>query len=347
MKKALLISALCFVSHSALSQGFETVVFAAEDASKLSEDYVNPFVKGFMYDMNSGWYTTAKTHNKFGFDITITPSISLVPSSDEFFDFNPNDYRHLSLPNGETSLPTLMSSSDQTTMVNVSIPYGNDTYKVSEFEMPKGIAGDLPLKGVPLPMVQAGLGLPTRTDVKLRFLPNISFADTGEVSLFGMALQHDLGQYLKISSLPLNIAVLGGFTNLKVNYAIEEDPGIPDITVNNGAASFKTTAWTLQALASLDLKIITFYAGIGYNAGKTEVDLKGDYHLVYNIEDENGTVLGAVEETVTDPISLRFKVSGMNGTIGTRLNLGFFKIFASYTVQEYNTINGGIAFSFN
>src|SRR5690606_12396678 len=175
-----------------------------------------------------------KTHNKFGFDITITPSVSLVPSSEEYFDFNPSDYKHLTLPNGETRIPTIMSTSDYGTMVSVSIPYENNTFKVSEFEMPKGIAGDLPLNGVPLPMVQAGLGLPTRTDVKLRFLPNISFADTGEVSLFGMALQHDLGQYLKISSLPLNIAVLGGVTNLKVNYAIEEDPSIPDITVDNG-----------------------------------------------------------------------------------------------------------------
>src|SRR5690606_27032085 len=164
----------------------------------------------------------------------ITPSISLVPSSDEFFDFNPNDYRHLSLPNGETQLPTLMSSSDQTTMVNVSIPYENNTYKVSEFEMPKGIAGDLPLNGVPLPMVQVGVGLPTRTDVKLRLVPTINFGDGGDVSLFGIALQHDIGQYMKISKLPLNISILGGFTNLNVNYAIENDTEIPDITVTNG-----------------------------------------------------------------------------------------------------------------
>lgn len=251
------------------------------------------------------------------------------------------------MPNGETSLPTLMSSSNQTTMVNVSIPYGNDTYKVSEFEMPKGIAGDLPLNGVPLPMIQAGVGLPTRTDVKLRFLPTISFGDSGETNLFGLALQHDIGQYLKISKLPLSLAVLGGFTTLNVNYGIEEDEEIPNITVNNGEASFKTTAWTLQALASLDFKIVTIYGGIGYHAGKTDVKLNGDYHLTYNIEDENGNVWGVVEETVTDPIDLRFKVNGINATLGTRLNLGFFKIFASYTMQEYNTINGGIAFSFN
>ena len=71
MKRSIVIFVFCFVSNFGFSQGFETVIFAAEDASKLSEDYVNPFVKGLMYNMNSGWYTTAKTHNKFGFDITI------------------------------------------------------------------------------------------------------------------------------------------------------------------------------------------------------------------------------------------------------------------------------------
>src|SRR5690554_8232488 len=126
MKKALLISALCFVSHSALSQGFETVVFAAEDASKLSEDYVNPFVKGLMYDMNSGWYTTAKTHNKFGFDFTINPSLSFVPNSEQFFTFVPGEYQYLSLPNGEARIPTVMSDSEHETLVRVSIPYRSE-----------------------------------------------------------------------------------------------------------------------------------------------------------------------------------------------------------------------------
>jgi hypothetical protein len=347
MKKALLLSALCFVSHAAFSQGFETIIFAADDASTLSEKYVRPFVKGFMYNMNSGWYTTAKTHNKFGFDITITPSVSLVPSSEEYFDFNPSDYKHLTLPNGETRIPTIMSTSDYGTMVSVSIPYENNTFKVSEFEMPKGIAGDLPLNGVPLPMVQAGLGLPTRTDVKVRYIPTISTSDGLETSLFGLALQHDLGQYLKISTLPLNISLLGGFSSLNVSYNLENDLDVPDITISNAKATFDTKAWTIQAIASLDFKIITIYGGVGYNAAETDLRLKGNYNLTYYVEDPYGNVWNVVNEDIVDPINLNFKVNGMNGTIGTRLNLGFFKIFASYTMQEYNTVNGGIAFSFN
>src|SRR5690554_8064104 len=137
MKKAILLFGVCLISSSVFSQGFETIIFASDDANKLAKNYVNPFVKGFMADLNSGWYTTAKTHDKFGFDITINPSVAFVPAADEFFDFKQSDYQYLSLPNGETSLPTLMSSAEQETMVRVSIPFDNQTYKVADFEMPK------------------------------------------------------------------------------------------------------------------------------------------------------------------------------------------------------------------
>ena len=52
------------------AQELETILLAADDASKLTENYLNPAMKGLMYSMNGGWYTTAKTHKKFGFDIT-------------------------------------------------------------------------------------------------------------------------------------------------------------------------------------------------------------------------------------------------------------------------------------
>ena len=42
---------------------------------------------------------------------------------------------------------------------------------------------------------------------------------------------------------------------------------------------------------------------------------------------------------------LDFESSGFRTTLGARLSLGFFKIFADYTLQEYNALSLGIAFS--
>src|SRR5690606_20330184 len=193
MKKIILIPLFCCASLLAFSQsGVEAIALAAQDAGQLAKNYVNPFVKGFMYDLNSGWYTTAKTHNKFGFDLTINPSISFVPTSEEFFTFVSDDYQYLTLPNGETRVPTVMSTSEHETLVRVEIPYEGGFQKVAEFNMPKGIANDLPLNAVPIPMAQIGMGLFANTDVKVRLVPNITIEEDFSFSLFGLGLQHDL-----------------------------------------------------------------------------------------------------------------------------------------------------------
>ncbi len=336
------------VTSSIKSQELESILIAADDASQLTESYINPAMKGLMYSMNGGWYTTAKTHKKFGFDITITGNASIVSDADKFFEFLEQDYNYLTTPNGETSLPTVMSEDDTETSMDVSIPVGDGTYKVTSLEMPGGIGSDLPLNAVPTPMVQVGLGLPFKTDIKLRMVPKVSFDDSVEANLIGLGLQHDLTQYLgPIDKLPLSVSILGAFTNLNVTYIIDDDGSSDGVTASaDGEAEFKLDAFTIQALASLDFKIITFYGGVGYNNGKATVKLKGDYELEYDIEDGSGNVIDTANESVSDPINLGFNANGMRVTLGTRLNLAFFKIFADYTFQEYNTVSAGIALSF-
>lgn len=347
MKKITVIFVLIITVQSIKSQELESILIAADDAALLTENYLNPAMIGLMYSMNGGWYTTGKVHQKFGFDITISANASLVPSNAEFFNFIPSDYNFLLLPNGETTIPTVMSESTFETEVDVRIPNGDGTFKVGSFTMPGGIGADLPLNAVPSPMVQIGLGLPTKTDLKLRFVPNIAIDKDFDSGLIGIGLQHDITQYLgPIKNLPLSISVLAAFTSLSATYNINDEDFSDEVSVNNGEADFKFNAYTIQAIGSLDFKIITFYGSLGYNGGETTVKMKGDYNLTYDVEDSNGNLLETIDETISNPFNLGFDISGMRATIGTRLNLGFFKIFADYSFQEYNTISAGIALSF-
>ena len=340
MKKILIISVFYMVSQFSYAQNFETILLAGEDASKLTQNYTEPVVKGLMYNLNSGWYTTAKTHSKFGFDFTINPSASFVPSSAQNFNFNPADYKYVTLPNGETQINTIMSDAEQGTQIRVAIPDEDGKMLIGNFEMPKGIGKDLPMNAVPLPMVQLGFGLPTRTDLKLRFVPNMKFGTDLKTGLFGIGLQHDLTQYFKINNQFLSISVLAAYTTATTTYDIENETGNTSVTVQNGEAEFKIDTWTVQALASMDLKFATFYGGLGYNNGNATMKMKGDYAITYQKEGQPDI------KYVKDPISMSYEANGMRGTLGARLNLGFFKIFADYTFQEYNTTSAGIAFSF-
>ena len=347
MKKLTLLFTLFIAMHTSHSQELESLLLASEDASKLTEGYINPVMKGLMYSMNGGWATTGKVHKTLGFDLTISANASYVPDADKLFAFIPSDYNYLTLPNGETSIPTVMSDNDYETTVDVEIDNGDGTYNVASFEMPGGITKDLPMNAVPAPMVQLGVGLPFKTDIKLRYVPKLNFDDSVEANLIGLGLQHDLTQYLgPIDKLPLSVSILGAFTNMDVTYNIEDDDPSDEVTVTNGEAAFEMKTWTVQAIGSLDFKIITLYGSVGYNGGKSSIKINGTYDLEYDIEDGGGTVIGTASDSVTDPIDLNFESTGVRGTLGARLNLAFFKIFADYTLQEYNTLSAGIAFSF-
>lgn len=335
------------MTFSFYAQELETILLASDDASKLSQNYLNPGVKGLMYSINGAWYTTAKTHKKLGFDITISANASFVPDAEKLFAFNASDYTFLSLPNGETSLPTVMSENNIATAVDVRIPVGNGTFKVASFNMPGGITDDLPVNAVPSPMLQVGVGLVLNTDVNLRYIPKLNFDDNVEIDLIGFGVKHDLMQYLgPLDRLPLNISVLVAYTNMNVSYNIKDESATDNVVVTDGKAEFKMNAMTFQALASLDFPIITLYGGLGYNLGDATTKMKGNYEVTYDIEDSNGNTISTISESVTDPINLDFKSNGVRATVGARLNLAFFKIFADYTLQEYNTVSAGIALSF-
>jgi hypothetical protein len=211
---------------------------------------------------------------------------------------------------------------------------------VARFRVPDGIGDDLPMNAVPSATLQVGVGIPgINADLKLRYLPKVGASDL-EVGMFGVGLQKELSKMLKIDKTPVSISALVAYTQLNAEYDIQGDS---DFDGEGQMMEFTTNAYTIQAIASVNLKLIEFYGAVGYNTAKMDVDIKGTYTLEYEDVNTGNTV---ISETLTDPISVDFDASGMRATLGTRLNLGFFKIFGDYTIQEYNTLTAGIAFSF-
>jgi len=266
-------------------------------------------------------------HKSLGFDITIGFNGALVPSEKELFALS-----ELSFQNDYTA------TSDITPTVAGSGTPSEVTFDTSEgdvtFTMPEGVKDDLPINAVPAPAIQASIGVIKGTDVMVRFVPEVG-SDNVKGKLFGAGLKHDIMQYFgPLEKLPLNIAVMGAFTNMNVDYDIQAES---DIDGRNQAAEFKLNSYTVQGVASLDFKFLTFYGGLGYTGGKSEINVLGTYEFEY----DNGT-----PGEVTDPIMLSYNPSSVRASLGARLNLAFFKIFADYTVQEYSNLSAGIAFSF-
>lgn len=328
-------------SYAQLEQLFS----AKADAEKYLNQYIAPGINGLMYNMNNGWYSTAKNHQVLGFDLSIMAMAAVVPNSETTFQFVGSQYQHLSIASGSTYLPTLAggNSSSQLTVTNTN---GDQI----TFDAPDGLAQDWPDQipfdaAMPMAMVQLGVGLPGKFDVKVRFFPKSTFEDEITVSLFGLGVQHNISQYFMESKKDssgvvhppkFNLALIGAYTKTKTNYT-PKNSGVAGKEQN---LNFNMNNFTLQAIAGYDFKFINFYIGMGYTGGKTKIDALGTYQYDF---DTNGSF--SADETIVDPLHMAFDIAGFKTTAGVRLNLGPVKLFTDYTFQQYNSVTAGLAIS--
>lgn len=343
MRKLLLAVVCVFAfnihAKAQVNDGFESILFAAEDTEKLLGAYISPAMTGLIYGMNSGWYHTAKVHKTFGFDISIGLNASIVPSEDEIFRF-----ADLGLSSNVTTssatAATVAGPGNLEPLVTFNGTVQGQNVSAS-FNMPPGVKDDLPLNAVPTPAVQFSLGLPGKFDAMLRLVPEVG-SDDVKGNLIGIGVKKEITNWFgPMEKTPLHVSLLAAYTKMTVDYNIQADSSIPG---SGQRAEFDLSSYTVEAVASLNFPFINIFGGIGYNSGNSDLKMLGTYNLEYDtgLPAPNDTVT----ETITDPVNLAFDASGFKTTIGARISLGFFKIFGSYTLQEYNTINAGIALSF-
>jgi hypothetical protein len=196
--------------------------------------------------------------------------------------------------------------------------------------MPGGLGDDLIMNSVPTPYLQLGLGLFFDTDLMVRYVPKLK-NQGAEFGLFGVGFKHNLMQYFGfLDKLPLNISALASYSKMNLDYQLS--------SVNTDQmVNYDVDTFTIQALGSLDFPIISIVGGIGYGKGNVAFDMLGDYSI---------TLANGTSKTLSDPLKSEKEYTGTHAMIGARANLLFLKIFANYTLQEFNTLNVGVSVSF-
>lgn len=317
----LLLSLFTFtVSSAQLFEDIDDVLAATtEDAKRLIDAYVSPLGQSLTYSLNGGWASSAKTHKKFGFDLTfgaVSPSVS-----DAAKTFAIDELNLQQLTYSESTASTIFGANRPTTF-NLSTTGSTQT----EVTLPGGIEEELILNSLPIPYVQAGVGLFFDTDVMIRYIPKIKNKGA-EYGLLGVGVKHNLMQYFGLlDKLPLNISALAAFSKIDVDYQLNSLN--PDQKV-----SYDVSTFIFQALASLDFPVISVVGGIGYGKGDVTMLMLGNYTSIN-------------PNLPKDPININNTYTGSHAMIGLRANLLFLKLFANYTLQEFNTLNAGVSFSF-
>ena len=318
------------------------------DVNKLMNAYATPLFKGFGNSLNGGWTNTAKTQRPLQFVIRAAASVSLVPSSDKSYDVNSLGLANIKPTNPSQSIaPTFGGDKNLSTSITYTDP--NNPLAKYTTTLPKGVT-----QYIPAPQIQLTVGLIKHTDITLRLIPKTTITDdVGKIGMFGVGLKHnfvtDFGKAGKI--MPFDLALAVGYTRLNYNKALSVRPESNNAGVSgnqdysNQSLDGHFSGWNVQAIMSKKLAFFTPFASVGYLTSTTDVGLKGNFPFVTGAD-----IAGRPQYTVyTDPISITGSgtgVSGLRADVGFQLSLTILKIYASYSVADYQSVNAGIGLGF-
>ncbi len=306
-----------------------------EDAGLMIQEYLKPVFKGVGYGYTNGWYHTAKPHETFGFDISVSANIAFVPQSELTYTFYDADYTNIQLSDPSNSnLPTILGPYSKEERPELTF-YNDGVEELRATAPPGAIAmkEEVGFNAVPVPMIQAGIGIIKGTDLIVRFIPSIKLGEKGKLGMFGYGVKHNIAQWIKMLEYAgIDISLLAGFSNLKVTADLSDDN---DPVTSNNEGVFKMNGFVLQGIVSKEyINIFTIYGGVGYSRAGSSTQILGTYPIDADFE-----------QLPVDPIDLKYASSSMNLTAGLRIRVVAVSINAAYTLQEYPVLSAGVGFT--
>ena len=285
------------------------------EGKRLIEAYFTPMAESFGAGLNNGWYNTAKPHSLGGFDVTFTLNTVIIPNTAETFKI------------GDEFGNVFQSTKDEAATVfgndGVTAMYYDPSSQVGTDSIPFNMPGGFKTPIMPLPMIQAGIGLIKNTAIDIRYMPMLNVGDNINVNLFGIGLKHDLLQWIPGigDAIPMSLSLQGGYTSLNT-----------ELKVAGQEVSLNTKATTINLVASKKILMLTGYAGVGYNSATTTFAADDNFNLDGIQFDEK--------------VEMDFEsIKKLRTNIGLRLNIAVVTIQADYTFAEYPTATLGLGVS--
>jgi hypothetical protein len=179
---------------------------------------------------------------------------------------------------------------------------------------------DMP--GMPLVMPQVSVGLPFKSEVLLRMVPETNVDKVGKVKFLGLGLKHSISQWIPVPMGGIDIS--GQFSTQK-------------LTVGNLFTS-NNTAFNLEVSRRFGFLLlsVTPYAGFGLESSKLKIN---DYTVTNSTNPAvpNGTVIPG------------FTLNGTNKsrlTGGVQFVLALLTINADYSIGKYTAYSLGVGLTF-
>jgi hypothetical protein len=331
--------------------GFDQLIKSSPaDATKLFQNYAEPLFRGFGTGLNSGWNNTAKTKKFLHFDLRITFNVAQVPTSDQSFDVTKIGLsNHLQVdPTSTTSIAPTFGGSKSAPTPLMDIKNDNGV-KVASFNMPSGV-----IQYVPAPDIQLTVGLFKNTDLTIRTMPTVNISsDIGSVGMVGFGIKHDIIQDFVGKAgkklIPFDLAIAVNYNRITYAKTLSVQPDAGTTAAPGQSTDFSNqsiqahfTGVNVQAIISKKLLFFTPFLAVAYQTASTNFNVLGNYPITSSNPAQPNMYV-----TVTNPVAINeTRISGLRADVGFQLNLAVFRIYASYSTGQYQSINGGIGFGF-
>ncbi|EDP95389.1 DUF6588 family protein [Kordia algicida OT-1] len=325
--------AICYVN--AQDNINELLAAGIDDAKRFSTDYIAPASEGLAYTINSGWFNSASSLKKYGFEISVVGNASFFKDEKKSFQLNVADYENIRFPDNSPSKTVATALGHNEPDITVIVTYDDPIFGNQEVELtlPTGI-GSEDVNLIPTAYLQASFSPFKGTQLKGRFFPKVDTEDV-KLSTYGFGIQQEFTSWLPAESVfPVAVSGLIAYTHLNANYDFTNSSVVDG---DNQQVETEVNTLLFQLIVGTKFKVVNFYGGLGYINGDSKTDLLGTYTVTDGV---------FFSETITDPFSIDQDISGIRGTLGANLKLGFFGLNADYSFGEFDTASLGINFSF-
>lgn len=249
---------------------------ALQDLSEgYADNYVQPVTDAFGGGMGAGLFRSADVGNSLipGLPVNVYLGVSVsgtltssmkteftpFGNGTETFTAKRNGQKRkftAEYNNGSGQVPTVLGETDPPGgMIVIKDKQTGNT--VASNPAPQGLL-DTPLAPIVVP--QLGIGSFAGTDLQVRYFPKTELSSSGgsygKVGLFGIAVRHDLDQWIP-GPFPLNLAVQGAWNQFSLESEFENS-GTKEVLDASG--------WALNLQASKGVPVIPlqFYGGVQY-----------------------------------------------------------------------------------
>lgn len=296
------------------------------DMLTLADNFARPASNGATYQASAGWFSSAKSLEKWDFRLSLHGNALFVPEKKKSYGLSNNDLQLLEIENSQSAqVPTAFgSSTDVFFMGEVTFlnPISNQMEsREVRFRAFEGIDRDY----IPHAFLQLAVGLPYETEITLRAMPQVTIDDV-TASTYGVGLKHSLSQYFSDDPEDFQLAAALAFSKFNVEYGFEpievEDLVLMDV-INVDA-----DLWMLEAIGSKRWGVFEAFAAAGMANSNFNYEMGGGGPALVTVNTELKT-LGDTEA--------KFKAD-----FGFNLHLGRFRLSAMGTGGKYFNANLGL-----